>query len=150
MSNMLGKYAIIKNQKYNNKIEIDYNKLTGFKLNPQNKIPYEGIMVNQVVLINQTFIEKILKKKIKRKLDQYLNLIIATLDETGENEGEALRHALNDLSRYRDIVEYKYQKYLDQKYISLLLQKIALLEYELKQKLIYGVEEKTMSGGRSR
>lgn len=147
---MLGKYAIIKKQKYNNKIEIDYNKLTGFKLNPQNRIPYEGIMVNQVVLINQTFIEKILKKKIKRKLDQYLNLIIATLDETGENEGVALRHALNDLSRYRDIVEYKYQKYLDQKYISLLLQKIALLEYELKQKLIYGVEEKTMSGGRSR
>ncbi len=150
MSNMSGKYTIIKEKKYNNRIEFDHHKLTGFKLKPQNRIPYEGIMVNQVVLINQSFIEKILKKKIKRKLDQYLNLIIETLDESSGEEGESLRHALNDLSRYRNIVEYKYQKYLDQKYISLLLQKISLLEYELKQKLIYGEDEKNISTGRRR
>ena len=43
---------------------------------------------------------------------------------------------MNDLSRYRDVIEYKYQKYLDEKYIALLLQKIAILEYELKQKFV--------------
>ena len=93
------------------------------------------------MLINQSFIEKVLKKKIKRKLDLYLRLIVQMLSEDGSSEdGESLRQALNDLSRYKQIVEYKYQKYLDEKYVALLLQKIALLEHELKQKLIYIME----------
>lgn len=154
MIKMVKHYSVIKGQYDNCIIVIDYNRLNGFRLCPKNQVHYDGIMVNQLVLINQSFIEKILKKKIKRKLDLYLNLIIQTLDEeSGENTGTSLRNALNDLSRYRDIVEYKYQKYLDQKYVALLLQKIALLEHELKQKLIYMVEEPELEknkGGRSR
>lgn len=145
-------YSIVKEAYKNCLVAIDYHKLNGYKLNPKNQVEYEGIMVNQLVLINSSFIEKILKKKIKRKLDLYLNLIIQTLGEEADGEtGESLRHALNDLSRYRDIVEYKYQKYLDQKYVALLLQKIALLEHELKQKLIYAIEpEEKSKGGRRR
>ncbi|MCI8446651.1 MAG: hypothetical protein HFH31_04050 [Bacilli bacterium] len=129
-------YSIIKEPK-NSKIEIDYNKLNGFRLMPKNQVEYDGIMVNKLVLINQSFIERVLKKKIKRKLDLYLNLIIETLGQESDDEsGESIRQALNDLSRYRDVIEYKYQKYLDEKYIALLLQKIAILEYELKQKFV--------------
>lgn len=151
MSSMLKQYSIIKEKYSNCNIVVDYKKLNGLRLNPKNQIYYDGIMVNQLVLINSSFIEKVLKKKIKRKLDSYLNFIISVLNDDSES-GENIRHALNDLSRYRDIVEYKYQKYLDQKYIMLLLQKIALLEHELKQKAIYMtdlVEEKSV-GGRSR
>ena len=39
---------------------------------------------------------------------------------------------------YQNIrIEYKYKKYLDQKYLKILYKKIALLEYELNSKLIY-------------
>lgn len=148
---MLEQYSIVKENYPNNKVEIDYHKLNGFKVSPRNHVPYDGITVNKLVLINQSFIERVLKKKIKRKLDMYLNLIIQTLSDEGADDGASLRHALNDLARYRDIVEYKYQKYLDEKYIALLLQKIALLEHELKQKLIYMVEpEEKSKGGRRR
>ncbi len=149
---MLKQYSIVK-EKYNNWLMIiDYKKLNGYRLIPKNRVEYEGIIVNQLVIINQSFIEKVLKKKIKRKLDLYLKLIIQVLGEdSSSDDGESIRVALNDLSRYRNIVEFKYQKYLDEKYVALLLQKIALLEHELKQKLIYGVEKtEEKSTGRRR
>lgn len=132
---MLKQYAIQKERPCYEKASIEDHK-KGFPLYPKNQVQYDGIMVNQLILMNPSFIEKILKKKIKRKLDQYLNLIIQTLDDDSDDD-ETLRQALNDLSRYRDIVKYKYQKYLDNKYITLLLQKISILEYELNQKMIY-------------
>lgn len=136
---MIKHYSIVK-ENYNYSMST-IPKLKGFTLNPKNQVEYDGIVVNELVLINQSFIEKVLKKKIKRKLDLYLRLIVQMLSEDGSSEdGESLRQALNDLSRYKQIVEYKYQKYLDEKYVALLLQKIALLEHELKQKLIYIME----------
>lgn len=154
---MIKHYSIIKGKYDNQCMVIDCQKLNGYRLVPKNNIEYDGIMVNQLVIINQPFIEKVLKKKIKRKLDLYLKLIIDTLSEDDSSDvGASLRNALNDLSRYKEIVEFKYQKYLDEKYVSLLLQKIALLEHELKQKLIYMIdrpimeEEEKSVGGRRR
>lgn len=151
MSEMKKNYFIAKDQYDNCSIKIDCQKLKGYRLIPKNNIEYDGIMVNQLVIINQSFIEKVLKKKIKRKLDMYLNLIIRSLNEEPDDDGTIFKTALDDLSRYRNIVEFKYQKFLDEKYIELLLQKIALLEHELKQKLIYMsnysiVEEKSKTG----
>ena len=57
----------------------------------------------------------------------------------------SLREALNDLSRYRNIVEYKYNKYLDEKYKEQLIAKIDILEGEIKKKIIYGDNEKSLN-----
>lgn len=115
---------------------LDYNKLKGFKFNPQNNVKYDGIVVNKMVIIKPSMIEKVLKKKIKRKLDLYLRLIIKFIESDDSSEGDALREALNDLSRYKSIIEHKYKKYLDEKYLNILLKKIAILDYELNSKLI--------------
>ncbi len=119
--------------KKNNKGEItfvDYN-VEGFKITPKNNIEYP-IEVNSMMIMKPSFIEKILKKKIKRKLNLYLNYII---EESGDDD--SCREALNNINRYKDIVEYKYRKYLDDKYINLLLKKINLLEKKIKSNLIY-------------
>jgi len=108
-----------------------------FKIKPKNKVKYEGIVVERLIIYDDQFIEKILKKKIKRKLDQYLNYIINYLDETEDDGVTDLRHALNDLTRYKNIIDYKYRKYLDHKYVELLMKKISLLEYEVNHKLMY-------------
>ena len=47
-----------------------------------------------------------------------------------------LREALNDVTRYKSIVQYKYMKYLDKKYYEILMKKIEVLEYELKLKIM--------------
>lgn len=117
-------------------IYIDYDRLSGFNFQPKNTIKYDGIKVNKMVVIKPSMIEKVLKRKIKIKLDLYLKLIIKFIeDNAGEESGGILSEALNDLTRYKDIVMYKYRKYLDDKYLKILLKKIALLEYELNNKL---------------
>lgn len=148
---MKNKHYVVAKRNNNGEITfIDYSKIDGFKVMPKNKIEYPGIEVNSMILIKPIFIEKILKKKIKKKLNIYLNYIIASAEE---DDDDAYREALNNITRYREIVEYKYRKYLDDKYINLLLKKISLLEREIKSKIIYkelNKEEKTEVRGKSR
>ena len=117
-------------------IYLDYDKLKGVDFSPKNNIKYDGIVVNKMVIIKPSMVEKILKRKIKKKLDLYLKLIIRFIESNDSDSGESIREALNDLTRYKDIITYKYRKYLDEKYLKLLMKKITILEYELNSKLI--------------
>ena len=115
-------------------IFIDYEKLSGFDVTPKNRITYDGISVNKLIIIKPSFIEKLLKKKIKRKLETYLKFIMEFID--GDNDdGGTLNEILNDVKRYKDILNYRYRKFLGDGYIDLLLKQIGTLEYELKAKL---------------
>lgn len=126
---------------------IDYSKLGGLDISPKNCINYDGIVVNKLVIIKRSLIERILKKKIKRKLELYLKFIMDFISSDDE-DGDSLREALNDITRYKEIIDYKYRKYLGDKHIDLLLQKISFLEYELKMK-IYILSEKQPVFGES-
>ena len=138
-------YIICKDKKNSNVTLINYEK-NGFNIKPLNKINYPGIKVNSMIIVNQSFIEKILKKKIKKKLDSFLKLMIAVVEDEDNDPGD-ISEALNEISgidwnlveetQYKSIIVNKYKKYLDEKYITLLLKKINFLEEELKQKLIY-------------
>ena len=127
---MTKNYIVAKKNNQGEITFVDYN-VEGFKITPKNNIEYP-IEVNSMMIMKPSFIEKILKKKIKRKLNLYLNYII---EESGDDD--SCREALNNINRYKDIVEYKYRKYLDDKYINLLLKKINLLEKKIKSNLIY-------------
>ena len=129
-------YYIYKKGNNREIIYLDYDKLKGFGFSPKNNIKYDGITVNKMVIIKPSMIEKVLKRKIKRKLDLYLKLIIKFIESNDDSTGDTLREALNDLTRYKNIIDYKYRKYLDEKYLKILLKKITILEYELNSKLI--------------
>lgn len=132
-------------------IYLDYDKLKGFGFSPKNNVKYDGIVVNKMVVIKPSMIEKVLRRKIKKKLDLYLKLIVKFIENDDGSSGDTLREALNDLSRYKNIIQYKYRKYLDEKYLKILLKKIALLEYELNSKFMsidqvqYEYEEEKIS-----
>ncbi len=79
--------------------------------------------VNKMVVINPSFIEKVLKKKIKRKLDLYLQFIVSVIEDE-DTDPSNLRYVLDDLERYRRTIINKYQRYLDEKYINLLLKEM--------------------------
>ena len=128
-------YFISKKNDNKKIIYIDYDKIGGFNFQPQNNVKYDGIKVNKMVVVKPSMIEKVLKRKIKRKLDLYLKLMIKYIEEDdGTNDG-VLREALNDLTRYKEIIAYKYRKYLDTNYLNALFKKIAILEYELNSRI---------------
>ena len=108
--------------------------MKGYKFKPKNEVNYNGVKVNEMVIINPSFIEKVLKRKIKKKLDLYLQFLIRLLDE-GTEDPTSLRFALTDLDKYRRTIINKYRNYLEKKYIDLLLKKIDVLERELKAKM---------------
>lgn len=137
------RYNVNKNYNRHDSVRINNDLVSGFDITPKNNINYDGVEVKKLVIVKQAFIEKILKKKIKRKLELYLKFIIDFIDGDS-SDGDTLREVLNDLTRYKDIINYRYRKYLGEKYIDLLLKKIELLEYELKVKL-YTIEENQYS-----
>lgn len=131
-------YTIEKTDKKQKIMGLNIDILKGFEVMPKNEITYPGVEVNSMLVIKPSFIDKLLKKKIKRKLNYYLNYIISIIDNSDEDPDDTpLRHALNDLTRYQEMVKKKYQEYLDDKYIHLLNQKISILERELKNKIVY-------------
>ena len=147
------RYLLNKDSKTKELVVLDYDKLHGYEFNPKNSSEYMGVSVNKMVVIKPSFVEKVLKKKVKRKLDLYLQFIINVLDDE-DTDPTSLRTVLNDLERYRRTIINKYQLYLDEKYVNLLLKKIDLLSHEIKMKLIYTrapfVEEEELERRRGR
>ena len=115
---MSSKYSLQKESKENAKIKLNKGKVNGYKVKPRNRVK-EISKVNSVMIVNPSFIDKVLKRKIKKKLDFYLQYIINVLDDDDDSDDTDLKLALNDVARFKSIIEYKYSKYLDQKYIKL-------------------------------
>lgn len=131
------KQYLISKKNYNGEVVlINCDKSSGYKFNPKNNYQYDGIKVNEMVIIKPSLIEKVIKRKIKNKLDFYLKIIIECLD--GDDDDDT-RIALGDLERYKKIIKEKYSIYLDEKYMSLLNKKIGVIEKELQN----NISEKT-------
>ena len=129
------KYLLVKDKKEES-LETDLKKISGFVFNPQNNIKYDGILVDEIKLAKPELVEKVLKKKIKRKLSLYTQLIIELIDSSDEDDG-TIDIVLNDLERYKRVINNNYKAYLSKKYLELLLKKIDLLENELKTKQVF-------------
>ena len=130
------KQYLISKEKYNGEIVyVNYDKLRGYKFTPKNNFPYDGIKVNEMIIIKPSFVEKVIKRKIKNRLDFYLKLIIENLD--GADDSDDTRKALGDLERYKKIINERYSIYLDDKYMELLNKKMDVIERELKNNLLY-------------
>lgn len=129
-------YYISRQGKNGEIIYMDYDKYKGYNIAPKNKVKYDGIRVNKMIIVKPSMIEKMLKRKIRNRLDLYLKTIIELMEESSDEDPSTLREALNDLTRFKNIIDYKYKKHLDEKYVRLLNKKIEVLEYELKKKMI--------------
>lgn len=130
------KQYLISKDKYNGEIVyVNYDKLKGYKFTPKKDLPYDGIKINEMIIIKPSLIEKVIKRKIKNRLDYYLKLIIENLDD--DSDDSDTRKALGDLERYKKIINERYSIYLDEKYMELLNKKMVVIERELKNNLLY-------------
>lgn len=126
-------FVLIKSHKANDNIYIDYKKIAGFKVKPKNGRKYGGVEVNEMLIIKPDFIDLILKRKIGKKLESYLNYLIEVIDD--DTDGAKLAQTLNDIDRYRTTINNTYKKYLDDKYLDILLRKLKLVEEKLNEKM---------------
>lgn len=126
------KQYLISKTNYNGEIVyLNVDKKSGYKVNPKNNVPYDGVKVNEMIVIKPDFIQKIIKRKIKNKLELYLKFLLLDTDDSTDS-----RKALGDLQRYRYFVKEKYSLFLDEKYLILLNNKFDILERNLKSKIV--------------
>lgn len=126
------KQYLISKQNYNGEVVyLNIDKNSGYKINPKNNVPYDGVKVNEMIVIKPDLIKKVIRRKIKNRLELYLKFLISDSDDTDDT-----RKALGDLQRYRLFVKEKYDLFLDEKYFTLLNNKFDILERNLKSKII--------------
>ena len=112
------------------------SNIDGFHIKPQNNVKYDGVEVGKLTLVEPSLIENVLKRKITKKLDAYLNYLISVLNtDDDDTDPDDLNLVINDLQRYKAIIMNRYAKYLDPYYIRMLLSKVKLVEDELKRKI---------------
>ncbi len=129
------KHYLIKRD--NKIIYIKLEKLDGISFKPLTDIFIDdGVLVAKIIIFKPEFIELVLKKKIKNKLNLYLNLILSSFGDDDGNTGYVYS-IYQDLIRYRIFILKKYIKYLDKEYVGMLFAKMAIIEEELKFRLRY-------------
>lgn len=154
-------YFLEKNEKTNEIVYMEYEKLDGYKLTPKTNI-YDGIRVNKIVFINPSLSEKIIKKKIDVKIKRWLDYLrFCDTDPNGGDEG-TIRQSLMQAEKLRMNIINTYAKYLGHDYQGLTLKKMQIIINEFrmrlfskqlfkKQDLFYLDEEtQTKSGRRGR
>lgn len=127
-------YIVDKNNKEIIHGYIDYEHINGFHIKPKKSIHYEGIEVGHLTLVEPDLIKKVLKRKIKRKLNTYLSFLMNIIDED-DDDSEAVELVIDDMERYKAIIINKYSKFLDKGYLTSLLKKVGYVERELQRKL---------------
>ena len=126
------KYHLSKTKKEKEAVNIDFNKLNGYKVNPKVK-EKDGILVNKIVFVDNDFSEKIIRKKIDMRIDYLLKQLKLMQDEGTDNG--TIKKSLMDAEKLRVQLINKYVKYLGHTYYGLTLKKIELIIEELNFKL---------------
>ena len=108
----------------------EYDSLKGYDFKPKNKLSKEDI----INLAKKFNLEN--SKKCKKTLERILKLIsfIYDDDETGE---ESVTLALNEIAKFKELLDTKYKEYMKEKEYKLMLKKLEILENEVKLRKLY-------------
>lgn len=125
-------YHISKTKKEKEAINLELDKLKGYKVNPK-VCEKDAIEVSKITFVNDDLSERIIRKKIDSKIE-YLLYKLKLYNDEGTDSG-AVKKSLMDAEKLRLQLINKYVKYLGNTYASLTLKKIELIIDELSYKL---------------
>lgn len=134
---MTKRFVVTKDEQTQTITYKEYDSLKGYDFKPKNKLSKEDIInVDEMVIINPSLIEKLISKKCKKTLERILKLIsfIYDDDETGE---ESVTIALNEIAKFKELLDTKYKEYMKEKEYKLMLKKLEILENEVKLRKLY-------------
>jgi len=129
-------YYIAKNKKKKEIVSFELEKLDGYQVKPKTK-KNDSIEVSKIIFVNREFSEKIIRKKIDKKISALLEELKGIdEDDSGNNEG-AIRKSLMDAEKLRLQIINTYVKYLGHTYEGLTLKKLQIIIEQLRYKLYY-------------
>lgn len=133
MKNSLS-YLIIKSKDTKSCSNKDFKELHGYKVVPKKtSIRSNMIKVNQMNLIDPILIEKMLRKKIEKKIETLIFKIVNVMDSDDDDDAEK---ALTEAERLKYILVNEYQEFLEKEYINKTSKKLQIIIDELKVRMM--------------
>ncbi len=126
------KYVIKKKNK-SYKLNKDIIPMKGYKFNPKSK------KIRNLIVVNDKLINKIITIKINTMFERLLMIVNDAFNSDDNPSGIVI--ALDEIALVRGQLLTKYNKYLTEMKMNLYLQKLGLLEEEMKFKM-YSLQEK--------
>ncbi len=139
-------YFVAKDNHNKEILYMEYDKIKGFEMMPKNDAKREDVIsVNKMILIKPSFVNKVIKLKIDKKMKSLydkFNYLLTTEDE----EGTAA--VLDEAVRYRQFLINNYVAFLGEKYRDLILNKLQIMinELNIRQRLMGEIRENELSG----
>ena len=127
-------YLIVKNKDSRRCINSSFKVLSGYKVIPKKPVIIDNmIKVNQMNVIDPDLIEKLLCKKIEKKIEMLIFKIVNIMDS--DDDGDAQK-ALTEAERIKYILVNEYSKFLDEEYIKKTTRKLQIIVNELKVRMM--------------
>jgi len=130
---MNNSYYLSKDKMRSEEVYFEYNKIDGYSVKPKVSKDDE-IEVSKIVFVNPEFSEKIIRKKIDKKIEYLLKQLKLIEDDNGSDEG-AIKRCLMDAEKLKIQIINNYVKYLGHTYHGLTLKKIQIIIEQLRYKL---------------
>ena len=125
-------YSLSRETQGNEVVYFEYDKVDGYKVTPKAK-KKDSIEVNKIIFVNDSLSEKIIRKKIDKKINDLL-LELKLIEEDGTDE-DGVKRSLMDAEKLKVQIINNYVKYLGHTYQSLTLKKIQIIINQLRFKL---------------
>ena len=126
-------YSISRDNKKKESVYLEYDKIDGYRVNP--KITKDdSISVSKIVFVNDSMSEKIIRRKIDKKIAYLLSQLKLIEEDENPDEG-SIKRSLMDAEKLKLQIINNYVKYLGNTYQSLTLKKIQIIVNQLRFKL---------------
>ena len=126
-------YYVSKTRKSKETKYLELEKLDGYKVTPKVK-EKDAIGVSKIVFVNDDFSEKIIRKKVDKKIE-YLLKQLKLIEENEGTGDDTIKKSLMEAEKLRIQLINNYIKYLGHTYHTLTLKKIALIIEQLRYHL---------------
>ena len=126
-------YSISRDKTKKESVYFEYDKLDGYTVNPKRN-KEDSITVSKIMFVNDSMSEKIIRKKIDKKIAYLLNQLKIFEEDTNPDEG-GIKKSLMDAEKLKLQIINNYVKYLGNTYQSLTLKKIEIIVNQLRFKL---------------
>ncbi len=111
---------------------LEYERINGVSFKPKKSDFEDMINVSKVVVINPSLIEKLVDKKCKRTLEKLIKMTGVIYDQDDEEGDTGLSFILNEIEKFRQLLDSKYKEYMKEKEYKLYLKKLEIIESEVK------------------
>jgi len=126
-------YSISRDEKSSESVYFEYDKVDGYQVNPKVK-KKDSIEVSKIVFVNDSMSEKIIRRKIDKRIESLL-LDLKKIEESDSDDEDGVRRSLMDAEKLKVQIINNYIKYLGHTYGSLTLKKIQIIINQLRYKL---------------